>query len=302
MADDDKNGPLVATGTTRSASAAFGDDSDESVESPVRKKQNTTTLIPDKSAVENSSSVARTSTNNDIETSMNDFPRDLDVDPIDGAVDVRNTALPRLSMDKEEEGLLDIVPPTSTALTKPTAVPTTSNIMEIETKIPSPQNTEYDDLIEIQSADDMSADHCSTKSSKYENGHVRNWRVGLGWVGISIFINLHVFSGMIWSGLLLNERATYQLESLEYRERLQLAYQTMGLRGEFEDMDENNFEKIEEQQFYWQELEAQARYWKKEAKKYQRDGEGFREQCREDLRHLLSELEPEHKGDNQRES
>jgi len=71
----------------------------------------------------------------------------------------------------------------------------------------------------------------------------------------------------------------------------------MGLKEDFEDnMDEDNLEKIEEQQFYWQELEAQARYWKKEAIKYQRDSEGFRKQCREDLRHLLSDIEP-HKVD-----
>jgi hypothetical protein len=287
-----KNDPLVTAGTTRSASAAFGDDSDESVESPVRKKQNTTTStstsIPDKSAFGNGSSNARTrsSTNNDIQTSVNDLPIELNVDRIDGAVVIRNTV--------EEEGVLDLVPPTSTPPTKPTTVSTISNIkgaekivVEAESKIPGSQKTEYGALVETQSDD----------GSNVENRRVRKWRVGLGWVGISILINLYVFSVMIWSGLVLNESATYQLESLKCRERLHLAYQSMGLEGDFEDnMDEDNLEKIEEQQYYWQELEAQARYWRREAKKYQRDGEGFRKQCREDLRDLLSEIEP-HKLD-----
>ena len=58
--------------------------------------------------------------------------------------------------------------------------------------------------------------------------------------------------------------------------------------------DENDIsDRFKEQQFFWQELEAQVRYWKKEAKKYQQYGDAYREQCREDLRHLLSKVEPQ---------
>lgn len=308
--DDDRNAPVAAGNTnqgTRSATAAFGDDSDATIESPARKKQNTASSIPRKSASENNCLSARTSINDDVQTLINDFPRDFDVHLNNSAADARNKAS-RIFIENEEEALLDVIPRTNTAPTKLTAVETASNIigavqmMGVEPKTSNPQNARYDNQ-KTQSAGVISTDQSLTKRSDCRNDHVRNWHLGLGWVGISIFLSLFVFLGMIWSGLVLNERATYQLESLECRERLQQSYQAMGLTIEFEDTgdsdgdqirntnDENDIsDRFEEHQFYWQELEAQVRYWKKEAKKYQRYGDGFREQCREDLRHLLSEV------------
>ena len=111
-------------------------------------------------------------------------------------------------------------------------------------------------------------------------------------------MNLFVFSWVVWTGLLLNESSSYQLESLECRERLHQTYQAMGLDVDFEDMlddDEESYinDRFREQKFYWQELEGQVQYWKKEAKKFQRYGDAYREQCQEDLRHLLSEVDPQ---------
>ena len=190
--------------------------------------------------------------------------------------------------------------------TKSNTLGTEKNVA-VEAKIPSPQNANCSST-DTQSSNDSSADKCVVQKTT----DVRHWSVGLGWAGIFIFMNLIVFLGAAtWSGLLLNERTTYQLESLECRTRLQRVYQEMGLAVDFEDTgtnngdnvgnayDENNIsDRFKEQQFYWQELEGQVRYWKKEAKKFQRYGDGLMEQCRKDLRHLLAEVEP-HKDDNQ---
>jgi hypothetical protein len=284
----------------RSASTAFGDNGDESEESPLRKKQNTIESVPDESASKNRNSAGR-SRNNDVQTSVNELPRDSIVN---SAADARNA--PRLCNEEEEqeEELLDIVPPSITAPKESAGVKKTSNnvvaekVVGGETKIEINQEWTCGNL-ETQTTDDKNDDHSPNESSNYQNDGARNWTACLGWVGIFIFLNLHVISGVIWSGILLNERATYQLESLECRERLQQAYQAMGLAEEFEEMDESVFEIIgnaddeNEHQFYWQELEAQVRYWKKEAKRYQQYGDAYREQCREDLRHLLSKVEPQ---------
>merc|ERR1712224_1066902 len=97
-------------------------------------------------------------------------------------------------------------------------------------------------------------------------------------------------------GLLLNERAIYQLESLECREKLQQLYQSMGFLDDFEDnngdgdkseKESNNDSSFDEHNFYVQELEAQVQYWKKEAKKYQHYRDGYKEQCQKDLALLL---------------
>mmetsp|Transcript_38057 Transcript_38057/g.42657 ORF Transcript_38057/g.42657 Transcript_38057/m.42657 type:complete len:310 (-) Transcript_38057:123-1052(-) len=99
---------------------------------------------------------------------------------------------------------------------------------------------------------------------------------------------------MIWCGMLLNQRALYQLESLEYRERLQQIYHEIGIPTEDLDFNNNNIGKdiVDEHRYYWQELEAQVKYWKKEAKKFQLFGDGYKDQCNDDLRKLLQEIAP----------
>ena len=111
------------------------------------------------------------------------------------------------------------------------------------------------------------------------------------------FVSLVVFSMVIWSGLLLNERSVYQLELSTCRENLRQVHHSMGLSGEFEDSEGSDGgidgNSLQEQLFYWQELESQARYWKNEAKKHQQYGEGIKEQCQENLRHLVAEVLPQ---------
>jgi len=97
---------------------------------------------------------------------------------------------------------------------------------------------------------------------------------------------------MIWSGLLLNERTTCQLESFECRERLQQIYHEIGIPTEDVDLNSINADNdvLDEQRYYWQELEAQVKYWKKEAKKFQQYSDGYKDQCNDDLRRLLQDV------------
>jgi len=101
---------------------------------------------------------------------------------------------------------------------------------------------------------------------------------------------------MIWSGLLLNERVLYQLESFECKERLQQIYHEIGIPTEDLDFNNNNNnienDTLDEHRYYWQELEAQVKYWKKEAKKFQQFSDGYKDQCNEDLRKLIQEVVP----------
>lgn len=294
MSPDPQNG-------RRSASAAFGDDSDHSMESPLRKKQNTSTTIPAKPVPEKDNKIATTSVENNIRTSTNGHSRGLGVEHVNGATSVGDDDSPRSPIEEKNENVLDIAPPTSTGPTKPDAGARTPTItvaeetVIVESTIPTPQKC--DNVIANKADDDPS------KIVDPGNGSSRSWIGSLGWFGFFVFMNLFVLSGVIWTGILLNERITYQLESLECRERLQQTYQTMGLSVDLEDLgdeDEENdiSERMEEQRYYWQELEGQVRYWKKEAKKYQRYGDAYKDQCQTDLRHLLSEVDP-NRGDNQ---
>ena len=292
----------------RSASGAFGDDSDHSMESPVRKKQNTSTTIPAKPAPKKDNNIARTSIENSIRTSTNGHSRVLGVEHVNGATSVGHDDSPSSSIEEKNENVLDIAPPTSTGPTKPHAgaralsITVAEETVRVETTIPTPQKTQCDTAIMTKVDDDPS------KIVDPGNGSGRSLIGSLGWFGFFVFMNLFVLSGVIWTGILLNERITYQLESLECRERLQQTYQAIGLSVELEDLgddDEENdiSERFEEQRYYWQELEAQVRYWKKEAKKYQRYGDAYKDQCQTDLRHLLSEvLDPNREDNQQRES
>jgi len=285
----------------RSASAAFGNDSDHSIESPVRKKQNTSTTIPAKPAPEKDNNIARTTIENNIRTSTNGHSRVLGVEHVNGATNVGHDDSPSSSIEEKNENVLDIAPPSSTGPTKPDAGARTPNItvaeetVRVETTLPTPQKTQCDNTIATKADDDPS------KIVDPGNGSGRSWIGSLGWFGFFVFVNLFVLSGVIWTGILLNERITYQLESLECRERLQQTYQAIGLSVDLEDLgddDEENeiSERFEEQRYYWQELEAQVRHWKKEAKKYQRYSDAYKDQCQTDL--LLCQVDP-CRGDNQ---
>ena len=280
----------------RSAAAAFGDESDQSVKSPVRKKQNTATSRDDKLASDKSGRVTRTSINNDNQTSANSHSRYSRVDPIKGAMGVGNVGLLRSSNEEKKENVLDVAPPTRKATTKPAAIAKTPNLMiaekivEVETAIPSPQNAGCGHM-KTETDGDANVGHNLNKRGDSQNGHI--WSSSLGWVGVFVFMNLFVFSGVIYSSLLLIKATSNQLESLECRERLHQAYHAMDVGVDLEDMEEDDISnRFEEQKFYWRELEGQVRYWKKEAEEFQRHGDAFREQCQEDLRHLLSELDP----------
>lgn len=311
--DDSKKSPVVATQKkTRSASAAFGDRKEAS------KKQNTSssssTKVLDQLTTEDTNKTAATS--NNIQTAVKNCSRGSDVDLIDSAVMSDTNPLHNISSGNEEVDapMLDLVPPAHTISTRPKAK-TTVNVNSMGTEklveeqattiatatassnaaacstITSPQNVE----------DDKSEYHGTEVTDK---SHTSNHRGGLFWFGLFCFANLAVFSGMIWSGLLLNERATYQLELLECREQLQQAHHAMGIPGDFENSDINSGDssandnkniknRLDEHRFYWQELEAQVLFWKKEAKKYQQYGDAFKVQCQEDLQHLLKEVLPE---------
>mmetsp|Transcript_10915 Transcript_10915/g.25448 ORF Transcript_10915/g.25448 Transcript_10915/m.25448 type:complete len:322 (+) Transcript_10915:146-1111(+) len=307
--DDDVNMQPVDRRTTRSrkmarlASTAFGDDGDASAESPVRKKQNTFSSSAEKKRHKKPASlpyidIAKMSIHNGIRPEANSFAKNSDDYNIDRASKDINPFL-RLSMEKEEKALLDLVPPDSTTTTRPMPIISSSNntggetLQESGTKIQYHENSKIKNL-ETQNLESAKSDGVRTKNNF---GHNRSPRGGFIWIWIFFFANLCVCLGLIWTGLLLNERAEYQLEALACREQLQQVHYAIGRTGDFEGVDNNDGKTanvdddngLAEQQFYWQELEAQVRYWKKEAKKYQRYGDGFKEQCREDLRQLLPE-------------
>jgi len=282
----------------RSASAAFADDGDQSMESPLRKKQNTATSVPGKVAPQKDKTAAKTPIDNSIQTSTkNGHSRDLGVGLVNGASSVGHDRFPPSSIQEKEENVIDIAPPTSTESTTPHVDTASKNSVQAEATIPTPQDATHDNISETKPGNDSSAAYGSGGISDPQDRSVRSWSVALGWFGFCIFVNLFLLSGVVWTGLLLNERVTYQLESLDCRERLQQTYQAMGLDVDLEDMGEDDedsdiSDRFEEQRYYWQELEAQVRYWKKEAKKYQRYGDAYKDQCQTDLRHLLSEVDP----------
>lgn len=308
--DGSKKSPVIATQKkTRSASAAFGDRKDAS------KKQNTSsssTKLQDQLTTEDTKKTAATP--NNIQTAIKNCSRGSDVDRIDSAVSYTNP-LQNISSDNEEEDepMLDLVPPAHTISTRPKAK-TTVNVKSTGTEklveeqatmiatatASSPQNVK-DDKSETRGNEATDKSHNSRRRGRESTSSHGG---GLLRFGLFCFANLAVFSGMIWSGLLLSERATYQLESLECREQLQQAHHAMGIPGDFEDSDNNSGDnsandkintknRLDEHRFYWEELEAQVRYWKKEAKNYQQYGDGFKEQCREDMQHLLTEVLPQ---------
>ncbi len=287
--NDSRNG-------TRSASAAFGDESDQSKESPLRKKQNTAT-IPGKAVSRKDNTAVKTSIDNSIQSSTNSHSRDLNVGLVHGAAPVGLERFSTSSIEEKEENVIDITPPTNTEPTTPIVVTAAKKSVQAETTIPTPEDAMDDNVPENQPNNSSSAGHDSSEIRDSQESSVRSRSGALGWFGFCIFVNLFVLSGVVWTGLLLNERVTCQFDTLECRERLQQTYQSIGLNVDLEDMgkddeDGNINDRFEEQRYYWQELEAQVRYWKQEAKKYQRYGDACKDQCQTDLRHLLSKVDP----------
>jgi len=299
--DNDKKTPNARNGR-RSAFAAFGDEDSDSVESPARKKQNMGTSIAHLQAIENRSSITDASVENDVQNLLDNDPRYFDVDscnsPVDGQI-----MQPPLPIENDDATKFDLLPPTSFLPTKMTAVTTASNtsgvdkMTGVEKKVEGPRNVEHDNL-KSTNPDDTASYHCSTKNNNSRKARIRYENGDRWWVGIFFLANTFVLAGMIFSGLLLNERSIYQLKSMECMNRLHLAYQAMDLTFQFESVDgpndENNISnRFDEHEFYWKELEAQVRYWKKEAKKYQQYGDGYKVQCQADLQHLLPEIDPQ---------
>ena len=276
--EEDMNTPIAA-GRTRNRAAAFG-ESDQPVESPVRKKQIVAASV---SVNTKSKTLAKGSMNAGVGISV-DHPNNVGVGLINGAASDGNSS-------QEGEEHLDIAPPIQPVPKKQTIIKKTTDKVNGESR-PEVVKPGAD----IERVNGTRNNQRPVEIHNKENDRRRNWFVGLGWVGDSIFLCIFVFSVMIWSGLLLNERAIYQLESLECREQLQQAHQAMGLSEQIdftngnENAENDISDRLEAQQFYMQELETQVQYWKKEAKKHQRYGDGFKTQCQEDLRHLLSQI------------
>ncbi len=273
----------------RSASEAFDGDSIHSLKSPLRKKQDSMKPTPDIRGSKNTRPAAKTSISNDIDgRSVNGCSRDPDVGHTNGDAGAENDSLPTYSLHEEQENVLDIAPPSRPAtVAAKSKVKIAEKVDGLETAIPTPQNG-----------------NCGNKESS-SNGVVgfdakseHTWIERLGWFGIFVFITLFVLSGVVWTGLILSERAFYQLESFECRERLYQAYLEMGLGVDFEDlgdsdMDDYILDRFKEQKFYWEELESQVRHWKKEAKKAEENSKAFREQCQENLRQFIEEVSPD---------
>ena len=302
--DDHKYEPEaseIARNGTRSAFAAFGDEGCESAESPARKKQNTSTSIARIPFPEKRSNATTTSVENDIQNVLKNDPRDFDVDLLDSPVNGQ-IILPRLSIENDDGKVFELVPPTKTLPAKSRAATKTPSsrgadkTTGIENKALSTENVEDDNLKsanpDVPGACYYPSESIDSRKDKVCYGYRR-----LDLVGIFLF-NIFVLVGMIWSGLLLNEQTMYKLKSMECTNRLHQAYQAMDLISEYKSFDDSNdesniFDRFEQHEFYWKELEAQVRYWKKEAKKYQRYGDAFRLQCQEDLKHLLTEIYPQ---------
>lgn len=277
----------------RSASEAFDDDSNHSVESPLRKKQDALKPTPDIRALKKTRPTARRSISNDNGRSANGYSRDPGVGLTNGDADAENDTLPTYSLNEEQEDVLDIAPPARNAPIRPTTVATKSKIKiaqevdELETTLPTSQNG-----------------NCGNgESSSYGDVDVgaksgQTWIESLGWFGFFVFFALFVLSGVVWTGLILSERAFHQLESIECQERLYQTYLGMGLEVDFEDMGDSDMDdyildRFKEQKFYWEELESQVRHWKSRAKKAEETGKAYREQCQENLQQFISEFSPD---------
>lgn len=290
---DEKIVEDTAQNGTRTAFEAFGDESDQSIDSPLRKKQNTAKSNPKARGSGKTRTTARKAISDDNERSVNGYSRIPDARLTNDNAGAGNDSLPTYSMKEQQEDVLDIVPPASNPPIKPAAVATTSEmkiaekVVGLESTIPTPQNGTCGN-------GETSANGVEAFDAKSD----QTWIESLGWFGVFVFVALFVLSGVLWTGLILSERALYQLESLECRERLHQTYQAMGLGVDFEDVGDSDvgdyiLDRFEEQKFYWKELEGQVRHWKKEAKRFEEKGNGFREQCQKDLQQLLSEINPD---------
>lgn len=281
--DESKKAPATNRKKTRSATAAFGEDAGSIDESPARKKQNTSSssstgvIHRDQSTSGGVSHIAATSGTNHVGTSANYPPRDSDTDAEDEK--------------KNEDSVLDLIPTIRTIPTKPNARETACDDDALTTgksarklsALSSPERAKDENL------EAYDADPVCTQDSQESN----STRGILFWIGLLCLVNAIVFSVVAWSGLLLNERSVYQIELAGCREQLQQINHAMGLIGDGDDYDTGNGNRLREQLHYWQELEAQVMYWKKEAKKHQRYGEGFKEQCKQNLEEVLTEIVPQ---------
>lgn len=179
----------------------------------------------------------------------------------------------------------------------PPVVSSTKSMIANWETLSTQKNGSEDNNNPSETHDTIIADRTSTSPGLSPKGKANNVSgSGSGgcllWFVLSCFIIFTVMFGMVWSGLLLNERVVCQLESFECRERLQQIHHEIGIPTKDLDFNNNKIDDdiLDEQRYYWQELEAQVRYWKKEAKKFQRYSDGYKDQCNDDLRQLLQEV------------
>mmetsp|Transcript_7828 Transcript_7828/g.16797 ORF Transcript_7828/g.16797 Transcript_7828/m.16797 type:complete len:340 (-) Transcript_7828:410-1429(-) len=310
--DDDDDEEMVDSrnhvGSTRtmrrSASDAFGDEIDLPGKSPLHKKQNTSSVArPTRDAPVGLGSstggrskttiVAAAAATSSFVNNNNSNGGEFRT-PIDSSFKDSDDA----AAHGGESGLLHLAPRIQKIPTRPMAAltltgtgtrTTASNSMKIEKPverfgaIQGPKTSNVDENL-----------HETTSSDRPNKSEDRRPGVFLE-IALLCLATLVVFSVVTWSGLLLNERSVYQLELSTCRERLAQVHHLVGLTGdEFGDDDDiNNNNRLREQLFYWQELESQVQYWKKEAKKHQQYGEGIKEQCQEDLEHLFTKGQPQ---------
>lgn len=284
----------------RSASDAFGNDSDSSGESPLRKKQNMSShsTTPKRATIgKKSSSNDRRNNNTASSFTQNQFHK-----PSYNYSRESDTG----EEEEEENTVLHIAPNTQSIPTKPMALTaaSTTTVTKINSStteksvaalnpITSPQKTIYKDL-ETRDSDRI----CANSDPKT----VRDCNEGRSWIGLLFFSCLVISSVVVWSGSLLNERSVYQLELSTCRERLTQMHHAMGLSGEVDDNEDvydgsNVNIRLKEQLFYWKELESQVLFWKKEAKIQQNYVEGIKRQCEDNLKHLATEVGKEVESD-----
>jgi len=274
----------------RSASDAFGEDSDASGESPLRKKQNMSSysspaevIVENKKNSEDRRNITASFTTNQFQTPAGYSARESDS-----------------WEEEEEESMLHIepniksIPTNPIPLTAPTRTTTAAKINSSTTEksietlntIRSPQKTNYNRL------ESRDTDHIYVN---IDPKTARDSVEGRSRIGLLCFACWVVLSVATWTGLLLNERSAYQLELSTCRERVVQMHHAMGLSQKSDDtedlFDGNNVNnRLKEQLFYWKELESQVLYWKKEAKIQQQYVEGVKQQCQESLQHLATEV------------
>ena len=303
MVDSAGAAPSGTRTARRSASDAFGDEIDP--ESPLHKKQNTSVA---RAGLAN----ANANANNQSSGSGGGNNTSIAAGTATATATNKNGEF-RTPIDSSggESVLLHLAPPVQkiptrpmAALTLTTTTTTASNSTEAEKPVERFGSGAIRGPIKSNGGEPTleTAASSSTRNNSDDLDLDKSGGNGFWKIALLCIANLVVFSVVARTGLLLNERSVHQLELSECRQRLGRVHHLVGLTGGDEfgdnnddadaDADGTTSNRLREQLFYWQELESQVQYWKKEAKRHQKYGEGIKEQCQEDLEHLLTEVLP----------